>query len=703
MDRTTPTTSGQRTPAAPFAYQQRLLERTGTTSRGGGASLSRTTSQSSNPLLATPTGTPPRRWVRTHRVGASLDLVRGKWEERAKEAVPEHRTPPTQATLDSLGTQFTDSDRADHYATADEEPARFGDVMSRTPVLRSKTPEYSDTPRLTRAQKHQSMPEHIVAAALSPNNTGMTVETPESPDSPYTTPNSRMRFPIAGQPVPSSSSKHVSHYSVPLRDDDSPTPNARLRRSNTLESVQANSTGSSTTSDATTSTSASSVSLRTLQSETSSVTPFKRRPTSLYSIHRHTLSSPDVNKYALSDHSRSSPSSAQISPVTPEPSSGLASPTISVSSATSSVMSPSVFKSSYMARKAGDKGVARRIGRHLPRIASGDAPDDWEEKKENEAPQPEPQDDRWTRASHRERRLSETWSPATTEKRRPRAPSAPAPHDPNDVVGIPGRIRLPRERPKLDSPVPSARPSRGLWADVNRHLIQAYEYLCHVGEAQQWIEGCLGEELGFGVVEMEQQMRNGVVLAKLVRTFEPSMVRRIYEVCMISRQLMTLSYSRQSQAPKLDFRHSDNINVFFNFVRGVGLPEVSASAHVSSALPDIVAELHLRADRPLREEELPEGHLLHPRTKVRAPNIALSPPFAERHPSHLMAKRGMAQRIGILVGHLEFSDDQLQQTDKGLKDSGIALPDFKGVGKELAKEINEEPPEEEPETEEERE
>ena len=28
------------------------------------------------------------------------------------------------------------------------------------------------------------------------------------------------------------------------------------------------------------------------------------------------------------------------------------------------------------------------------------------------------------------------------------------------------------------------------------------------------------------------------------------------------------------QAPKLDFRHSDNINHFFNFVRGVGLPEV---------------------------------------------------------------------------------------------------------------------------------
>lgn len=535
MDRANPSTSSQKPTAAPFAYQQRLLERT--TSRGGGASLSRTTSQSTNPLLASPTGTPPRRWVRSHRVGASLDLVRGKWEERAREAVLEHRTPTTLASRDSLGTQFTDSDRSDHPSAVDDEPVRFGDVMSRTPVLRSKTPEYSDTPRLTRAQKHQSMPEHIVAAALSPNNTGMTVETPESPDSPFETPTSRIRFPIPGHAAPSSSSRHVSHYSVPLRDDDAPKTTTRIHRSNTLESLQANSTGSSTTSDATSSTSASSVSIRTLQSEASSITPFKRRPTSLYSVHRHTLSSPDVNKYALSDQSRSSPSSAQISPVTPEPLSGLNSPAISVSSANSSVMSPPVFKSSYMARKALQPGggtTVRRMGRHLPRIASGDAPDDWEEKKEDEAPPPEPAEDWRARASHRERRLSETWSPAT-EKRRPRAPSMPSPHDPNDVVGIPGRIRLSRDQSTLESPVPSAKPSarlsRGLWADVNRHLVQAYEYLCHVGEAQQWIEGCIGEELGFGVVEMEERMRNGVVLAKLVRTFQPTMVRRIYEVC----------------------------------------------------------------------------------------------------------------------------------------------------------------------------
>ena len=61
----------------------------------------------------------------------------------------------------------------------------------------------------------------------------------------------------------------------------------------------------------------------------------------------------------------------------------------------------------------------------------------------------------------------------------------------------------------------------------------------------------------------------------------------------------------------------------------------------------------------------------------------------------------MAERIGNLLGHLQFSDDQLQRTQKGLKDSGVAMPNFGNIGRELAKEINEEP-EVEIETEDER-
>jgi Ras GTPase-activating-like protein IQGAP2/3 len=70
--------------------------------------------------------------------------------------------------------------------------------------------------------------------------------------------------------------------------------------------------------------------------------------------------------------------------------------------------------------------------------------------------------------------------------------------------------------------------------------------------------------------------------------------------------------------------------------------------------------------------------------------------------SHLLARRGIAERIGNLLGRLKFSDDQLRATQKGLKDSGVAMPNFGNVGKDLAKEINEEP-EVEIETEDERE
>ena len=75
--------------------------------------------------------------------------------------------------------------------------------------------------------------------------------------------------------------------------------------------------------------------------------------------------------------------------------------------------------------------------------------------------------------------------------------------------------------------------------------------------------------------------------------------------------------------------------------------------------------------------------------------------LSNRSRSHLLARRGLARRIGNLVGQLQFSDDQLQRTQKGLKEAGVPMPNFGNVGRELAKEINEEP-EEEPETEDER-
>lgn len=70
--------------------------------------------------------------------------------------------------------------------------------------------------------------------------------------------------------------------------------------------------------------------------------------------------------------------------------------------------------------------------------------------------------------------------------------------------------------------------------------------------------------------------------------------------------------------------------------------------------------------------------------------------------SHILARQGRSTKVGNLVGKLEFSDDQLQQTQRGLDAAGVAMPSFGGLGKALAKEMNEEP-EPEPESEEDRE
>lgn len=203
--------------------------------------------------------------------------------------------------------------------------------------------------------------------------------------------------------------------------------------------------------------------------------------------------------------------------------------------------------------------AGRRLGRHLPRIASGDAGDDWEEpraksseevakekreqEREERRKQLEEKSEREREARERRRTLQglnmEEEFPPPLPASAALAPTPNAPAGADDVAGIPGRLRFTRDT----VPMPSSR-LIGNWADSQRKHLQAYEYLCHVGEAQQWIEGCLGMELGFGVVEMDEGLRNGVVLARLAKVIgeagEGDVVRKIFEVktlavCWITR------------------------------------------------------------------------------------------------------------------------------------------------------------------------
>ncbi|KAF7355360.1 Ras GTPase-activating-like protein rng2 [Mycena sanguinolenta] len=592
---------GSSNPPPAFGYQTRLLERT--SSRSGGGLLSRSNSQSgAASILSQPTGSSTvstRRWTPSHKVAHSLDT--SKWEERIREANAEESKVARVSSPTSFAERSTSSGLSSPTGSISRPDRRPS-----TPP--SRPTNDTDLQRTPKYLKRQTMPAPIIATPLSPNTTGISVETNSSSSSSFAASN-RIFLPSPTAFPSSSTAKELPAIPTSPRSSVVTGPSVR-HRAQTLEAAV---TGEASQ--------AASPSRPTFPKPLSSPS---RRPTShygsLYSSPDRPSSSSLATASTLSDTSNPLPS--QILPAE-----------------ASSAMSPPPYRSSYMANRS--KGstygdhlvVGRKLGRHLPRIASGDGDDERDRVVEEQS-----------RESKRAARLRDRGAGEFIAPLKSPPPSDVGP----SVTGVPGRVRLGRHTaPKLPTPLPSARLTRGLWADTQRHLIQAYEYLCHVGEAQQWIEGCLDEELEFGVVEMEDGLRNGVVLAKLVRVFRPEAVKKIYD------------------APKLDFRHSDNINHFFNFVREVGLPEgfifELTDLYEKKNLPKVIYCIH-----------------------------ALS---------HLLARRGMAQRIGNLLGALQFSDDQLQRTQKGLKDAGIAMPNFKNVGNELAREINEEP---EPETEEER-
>lgn len=488
--------------SSPFAYQTRLLERT--SSKGGGSPLLRSNSQTGIGTLANPTvSSQPkntRRW--THRVVNSFDTTRDVWEERAREAIfDDNLTPQTSQMKDEelSRTPAFMALRKDLSLTPEHEPTTF-------PNKPTTSAEYQRTPPYL---KRHTMPAPITASPLSPSTTDVTLENDSS---------------FLGN---SSSSKRVClssavapHSSIPAVNaapslESVELPENRFQRYKTPDilSPPLQSTERSFSPPALQLPSKSSVLLNP------SPLSARKRHASLNDSSVETPASQKPQRTTSSSSSALFTEKSTNHPHIPQPS----------PSSTHSVMSPPVYRSSYMANKKstyGDTlGYGRRLGKHLPRIVSGDAEEPLELRQKIQGP---PSD--WQQPKNMPKRALEQSLSEKSWKQERVVPLVPIPNV-DDVVGLPGRIQL--KAPSVSSsPLPSSTFVMGSsWPDTQRHLIHAYEYLCHVGEAQQWIEGCLGEELEFGVVELEDGLRNGVVLAKLVRAFQgESAVRKIYDV-----------------------------------------------------------------------------------------------------------------------------------------------------------------------------
>lgn len=162
--------------------------------------------------------------------------------------------------------------------------------------------------------------------------------------------------------------------------------------------------------------------------------------------------------------------------------------------------------------------------------------------------------------------------------------------------------------------------------DAERRRKQAYEYLCHLQEAQEWMEENIGEKVGSGQ-GFEEVLRDGVALAKLVHSFSPETPHGIFE-----------------GAP-LQYRHTDNINMFFRFSREIRLPEVFlfevVDLYEKKNIPKVIYCIH-----------------------------ALG---------HYLSRLKLTNKLKNLVGKATFTEEQIEQKQQEIKESGISMPSFSSI------------------------
>lgn len=227
-------------------------------------------------------------------------------------------------------------------------------------------------------------------------------------------------------------------------------------------------------------------------------------------------------------------------------------------------------------------------------------------------------------------------------------------HSPEEqVAGMAGRRRLQRSgsvkpNTKGQSSFASQYASTR-WMDTQRKHLQAYEYLCHIGEARAWLEDVLDPAELPPIVQLEEALRDGVTLAEVVVRLAPSLP---------PDQQPALGSLRIFRHMRLQYRHSDNIALFFRFLAEIELPELFrfelVDLYEKKNIPKVIYCIH-----------------------------ALS---------WLLYRKGIVDfRIGNLVGQLQFEEHELEETQKGIDRSGIAMPNFGGMREALQVEPEPEP------------
>lgn len=180
--------------------------------------------------------------------------------------------------------------------------------------------------------------------------------------------------------------------------------------------------------------------------------------------------------------------------------------------------------------------------------------------------------------------------------------------------------------------------------DDARQLNIAYEYLCHLEEAKIWMEAVLKESLP-PTTELEENLRNGVYLAKLGNFVSPDIVplSRIYDI-----------FQHRHKAFGLQFRHTDNINYWIKSLEAAGFPRTfhpeTTDVYDKKNMPKVIYSIH-----------------------------ALS--------THLF-RLGQAPLIQDLYGKVQFTKQEIDSVCHELKKYGVTMPAFQKIGGLLAGELD---------------
>nr|XP_023652792.1 ras GTPase-activating-like protein IQGAP1 isoform X1 [Paramormyrops kingsleyae] len=199
------------------------------------------------------------------------------------------------------------------------------------------------------------------------------------------------------------------------------------------------------------------------------------------------------------------------------------------------------------------------------------------------------------------------------------------------------------QRPRYGSIVDDERLSAEEMDERRRQNI-AYEYLCHLEEAKQWMEACLEEELP-PTTELEEGLRNGVYLSKLAKFFAPKNVseKKIYD----------RDQSRYKRTG-LHFRHTDNTVQWLNAMETVGLPKIfypeTTDVYDRKNMPKVIYCIH-----------------------------ALS---------LYLHKLGIAPQIQNLLGKVDFTEEEINNMRRELEKYGLHMPAFNKIGGILANELS---------------